>query len=68
MASDIHFTHNSISRRLAENHGGGEVRTMLSFFDALLTLVGDTLLLAMDSNDFRFHQFSSFFKNMFVAI
>jgi hypothetical protein len=38
------------------------------FFDALLTLVGDTLLLAMDSNDFRFHQFSSFFKNMFVAI
>jgi hypothetical protein len=53
---------------LAENHGGGEVRTMLSFFDALLTLVGDTLLLAMDSNDFRFHQFSSFFKNMFVAI
>ena len=32
LASDIHFTHNSISRRLAENHGGGEVRTMLSFF------------------------------------
>ena len=57
------------------SHGGwqkimGAVKweRCLVFFDALLTLVGDTLLLAMDSNDFRFHQFSSFFKNMFVAI